>query len=382
MEIVKNVFSVGVKDWNRRTFDALIPLPQGTSYNAYLVQGEKTALIDTVNPGFENELIANINKVCPVSQIDYLIMNHAEPDHASAIPLIMKETQAILVASEKGALVANEYYKVTKERIRVVKEGDTIDLGGKTLKFIDAPWLHWPETMFTYLVEDKILFTCDFFGAHTAYPTYDEESEDLILSAKKYFGEIMMPFRAAGKKALEKLKSYEIKMIAPSHGPIYKNPNKILEQYTKWTSGESSNKAVIAYVSMWGSTEKLVKHMAENLISQGIQVCIYNLVNADVGDIIKDLVDCKTLILGSPSVLGSIHPLALNAITLIKALKPPVQYAAFLTSYGWASSGKQVSEMLSGMQIVGTVEVKGPPIEDDFQKVLTLSKEIAKRMKE
>lgn len=380
MEIAKNVFAVGVKDWNRRMFDALIPLPQGTSYNAFLVRGEKTALIDTVNPGFENELIENIQKVCPVKELDYLIMNHAEPDHGGAISAILKESKALLLASERGAQIANEYYSVPKERIRAVKEGDTIDLGGKRLKFIDAPWLHWPETMFTYIVEDKILFPCDFFGSHTAYPTFDDESEDLIPVAKKYFGEIMMPFRSAGKKALEKLQSYEIKMIAPSHGPIYKKPETILTQYAEWTSGETRNKVLVIYVSMWGSTEKLAKRMFDELRAHGVEVMIYNLANADIGDIVRELVDCRTLVLGSPSVLGSIHPLALNAITLVKALKPPVQYAAFLTSYGWKSSAAQVVEMLSGMQVVGSVEVKGPPTDTEFQKITALSDEIKARV--
>lgn len=380
MELAAHVFSVGVKDWNRRLFDSLIPLPQGTSYNSYLVKGKKTALIDTVNPGFEEEFIENITRVCPLEDIDYLIMNHAEPDHGGAIHVIMKKTNALLLASEKGAQLAHEYYHVPQERIQIVKEGDTIDLGGKTLQFIEAPWLHWPETIFTYLVEDKILFPCDFFGSHTAYATYDEDAEDLISTAKKYFGEIMMPFRAAGKKALEKLKKYEITMIAPSHGPIYKNPATILSLYEVWTSGDTLNKAVIAYVSMWGSTELLAKHMMKDLESQGVDVRMYNLAHVDLGDLVKDLVDSRTLILGAPSVLGSIHPLALNAITLVKAIKAPIKYAAFLTSYGWHSAGKQVTDMLGSMSMVGTVEVKGKPSIEDFDKVSSLSADIVEKM--
>jgi len=190
MEIAKNIFSVGVRDWNRRLFDALIPLPQGTTYNSYLIIGnEKNALIDTVNPGFEIELIKNINERIPLNNLHYVVMNHAEPDHAGAIPVVMEKSNAMLVTTEKGAAMAKIYYKISADRIKVVKEGDEIDLGGKTLRFIDAPFLHWPETMFTYLVEDKILFTCDFFGSHSAFGVYDQDSEDLISNAKRYFGE-------------------------------------------------------------------------------------------------------------------------------------------------------------------------------------------------
>lgn len=199
-------FSVGVKDWNRRIFDSLIPLPQGTTYNSYLIKGkEKTALIDTVNPGFEQEFIQRINQVSNAKKIDYVIMNHAEPDHASAIPAIMNESKnAVLITSEKGAKMAQTFFDVPKKRIKTVKDEKTLDLGNKTLQFINAPWLHWPETMFTYDQEDKILFPCDFFGAHTAAGVYDDDVDELIAFAKRYYGEIMMPFNRMGKKAMEK----------------------------------------------------------------------------------------------------------------------------------------------------------------------------------
>jgi flavorubredoxin len=234
-EISEGVFWVGTKDFNRRIFDALIPLPQGTSYNAYLVKGkEKTALVDTVNPGFEKELIEKIGQITDPTDLDYIVMNHAEPDHANAIPYIMQASkEAVLITTEKGAKMAKIFHRVPDERIKTVKDGDAIELGGKTLKFIEAPMLHWPETMFTYLIENKVLFPCDFFGAHTAFGIYDDDVEEIIPVAKRYFGEIMMPFRNMGKKALDKIKNLEIKLIAPSHGPIYKNPERILEAYQK-----------------------------------------------------------------------------------------------------------------------------------------------------
>ncbi|RLF88971.1 FprA family A-type flavoprotein, partial [Thermococci archaeon] len=264
VEIVKDVYWVGVRDWNKRIFDALIPLPKGTSYNAYLVVGsEKRALIDTVAPGFEGELEEKINEITDVADIDYIVMNHAEPDHSGAIPYLLERNEkAILIATKKGVDMAKAYYDVPDERIMVVKDGDTVSLGGKTLRFIEAPWLHWPETMFTYLVEDKILFPCDFFGAHLAESFYDDDVPDLLTHAQRYFGEIMMPFSAMAKRALQKIEELEIEIIAPSHGPIYRNPSRIIEAYKHWSGGETKEKVLIAYVSMWGANEAMVRELA------------------------------------------------------------------------------------------------------------------------
>ena len=312
-KIARNVFWVGAKDWNRRMFVALIPLPQGTSYNAYLVKGEeKTALIDTVNPGFEKEFENKINMISNLEKLDYLIMNHAEPDHASAIRYIMDMApKAVFVTTDKGVKMASLYHELPEARVKVVADGDSLDLGGKTLRFVEAPWLHWPETMFTYLPEDKVLFPCDFFGAHTAQGVYDEDIEDLIPLAKRYYREIMMPFRKPGAKALEKIKDLDIKIIAPSHGPIYKNPQRILEPYAKWTAGETENKALIVYVSMWGSTAQMVRTIAETLLKEDVDIRLYDLAVSDIEDVARELVDSRAIILGTPTVLGGMHPLAL-----------------------------------------------------------------------
>ncbi len=186
-----------------------------------------------------------------MEEIDYVIMNHAEPDHAGLIPFILKKnSKAELITTEKGSKMASVYYNVSAERIKIVKDNETIDLDGKTLRFIEAPFLHWLETMFTYLEEDKVLFSCDFFASHTAFGFYDDDVEEVIPLAKRYFGEIMMPFRSMGKRALDKIKGLDIKIIAPSHGPIYRNPEKILEAYKKWTNGETKSKVIVLYVSM------------------------------------------------------------------------------------------------------------------------------------
>lgn len=384
-EISENVYWVGVKDWNRRIFDALIPLPQGTSYNAYLVKGqEKTALIDAVNPGFENELAGKIAQVADLSTLDYVVMNHAEPDHAGAIPHIMQASEgAILLTTEKGAKMARVYYNVPEERMKIVGEGDTVELGGKALQFIEAPWLHWPETMFTYLVENKVLFPCDFFGTHTAFGLYDEDFEGLIPLAQRYFGEIMMPFRKMGRKALEKLEKLAIKIIAPSHGPIYKHPERIIKAYRRWTAGETKEKAIVVYVSMWGDTEAMVKTIVETLLSESVEVSLYELSNADVGEIAKDLVDSRAVILGTPTVLGGMHPLAVYAVHLVKALHPPLKYGAVLSSYGWGGGAlRQALEILgpTKIEVVGTLKVNGPPSADDRQRIVEIGKQLSAKM--
>jgi flavorubredoxin len=382
----EGVYWVGIKDWDRKLFDALIPLPNGTTYNAYLVVGTKQkALIDTANPGFEKELEDKIRRITDPSAIDYVVMNHAEPDHAGSIPHIMSiNTRAKLVATAKGAKMAQTYYKVPEDRIVVVHDNDSIDLGGKTLQFVEAPMLHWPETMFTYVKEARTLFPCDFFGAHVARGIFDDEVEDLLSYAQRYFGEIMMPFSIMAQKALEKIKNLKIDVIGPSHGPIYKNPERILTLYKKWSNGETKRKAIIVYVTMWKNTEKMVQPLAETLMSEGIEVVSYNLTVADVGDIARDLVDSKAIVLGTPTVLGGAHPLAVYATYLVKALRPPLKFGVVLSSYGWGGGAiKHVQEILGSpkMEIVGSMEINGPPSESDVGKIIEIGKNLAERIK-
>jgi flavorubredoxin len=385
-QIADGVYWVGARDWNRRVFDALIPLPQGTTYNAYLVVGsDKTALIDTVNPGFEEELVGRIRQVANPESLDYVIMNHAEPDHAGSIPHVMGLSKsARLVTTEKGAKMAQVQYGVPAERITTVKDGETIELGGKTLKFVEAPWLHWPETMFTYVEENKVLFPCDFLGFHSAYGFYDDEVEEFVPFAQRYFGEIMMPFRKMGQKALEKIEGLDIELIAPSHGPIHRNPQRILELYRSWTAGETKEKVIVVYVTMWKSTEAMVEAMVETLMAEGLEVSLHNLVHADLGDVARDLVDSRAIVLGTPTVLGGMHPLAIYAAHLVKALRPPLEYGAVLSSYGWGGGAvKQAAEILkpTKLEVIGAVEINGPPSADDYGKIAEVGQQLASKIR-
>lgn len=387
-EIAKDVFWVGVKDHNRRLFDALIPLPHGTSYNSYLIKGaSKIALIDTVNPGFEAELLGKISQHVDPAKIDYVIMNHAEPDHANAGQHVLKVApNAKLITSKKGKEASLMYFDVDESRIIAVDDGAKLDLGGRTLEFIYAPWLHWPETMFTFLVEDKILFPCDFFGQHTALGEFyaDELGDEVTLErAKVYFAEIMMPFRKPCLDGIEKVRKRDVKLIAPSHGVMYRDPKLILDAYSDWAGEKMKRKVLVAYVSMWGSTEKLVKVLTEALVKDGVDVRIYDIPKSDIAEIAAELVDSPVVVVGAPTVLGGVHPAAAYAALLVKALRAPTKYAAVLTSHGWSGGAvKALQDILSGtkIEILGAVDATGRPKDKEIQETLDLAKKIADKL--
>jgi len=388
IEIAKGIFLVGAPDRDRRIFDALIPLPYGTSYNSYLVVGDnKTALIDTVNPGFEGVLFEKISQVVNPEKIDYVIMNHAEPDHAGGIPeVLLKAKNAKLVTTGKGVEMAGAFYGVKPERTIVVKEGDVLDLGGKTLKFIDAPWLHWPETMFTYCQDDKVLFPCDFFGAHIASDRiFDDEAGDILLpEAKRYYAEIMMPFPQFILKALDKVKGMDVKVIAPSHGPVYRNPKRIIDVYERWARGPLEPKAIVIYVSMWGNTEALAKTIANSISAEGVEVASYNMLTADISHVARDLVDTIAVVVGSPTLLGGVHPLVGTMAGLVKGLRPRAKLAAVFGSYGWGGGATdQIKNTLqsAGFEIIDVLKVRGKPRKEDLEKAASLGKLVAQRVK-
>lgn len=385
-EITKGVLSVGAIDWDRRLFDELIPLPDGTSYNSYLVIGsEKTALIDTVDPAKTGELLENL-RGSKVKKIDYIIANHAEQDHSGSIPAVLKEhPEAKVICSEKCKEFLIDLLMVPADRFKTVGDGEVLSLGDKTLQFIIAPWVHWPETILTYLKEDKILFPCDLFGSHLATSElFADGDQKLYLGAKRYYAEIMMPFRQLIKKHLEKLEKFETALIAPSHGPVYKKPGFIIDAYKDWTSDNVRNEAVIAYVSMHGSTEAMVNHLVDALLKKGIEVKPFHLVKADIGELAMALVDAATVIIATPTVLAGAHPAAVYAAYLTNALRPKTKFATVIGSYGW---GGQTVEQIKGMlpslkiELLEPVIAKGCPKGEDFKKLDALAEAISGKHK-
>jgi flavorubredoxin len=386
-EIRPSIYSVGVIDWDRRLFDELIPLPDGTSYNAYLIKGsEKTALIDTVDPSKEHELVDNLKKLS-INNIDYIIANHAEQDHSGALPKILElYPNAKVVTNPKCKDMLMNLLLISEDKFVTVNDGETVSLGDKTLEFIFAPWVHWPETMLTYLREDRTLFTCDFLGSHLATSDLFVTDETKIYeAAKRYYAEIMMPFRTKIKKYLEKINGIEIDLIAPSHGPIYNAPEFILDAYREWTSDDVKNEVIIPYVSMHSSTGKMVDYLIDALIKRGISVKPFNLTKTDIGELAMALVDPATIVIASPMVLAGAHPNVVHAVYLTNALRPKLRFASIIGSYGWGGRMvKQLAEMIPNLkvEIFDPIVVKGFPKEEDFKALDRLADKIFKKHEE
>ncbi len=380
----ERVFEVGAIDWDRLIFDELIPLPNGTSYNSYLIFGsEKVALIDTVDPLKRDVLFANL-KDAEVEKIDYVIANHAEQDHSGSIPFVLEKfPEAKVVTNEKCKSFLMDLLLIPEEKFIVIGDGEEISLGDKHLKFFLTPWVHWPETMSTYLIEDKILFSCDFFGSHRATShLFVHDNYKVIEEAKRYYAEIMMPFRAQIRKNLEKLSKIEIQMIAPSHGPVYPEPEIIIDAYKNWISDRVEKKILIPYVSMHGSTEAIVNYLVDRFVEAKIEVIPLNLPKTDIGVLAMELVDASTVIFGAPYVLAGAHPAVVYAAYLTNALRPKTKFISIVGSYGWGGKGvDQIKSLLSNVkaEFVDPVLIKGHPKENDFEMLDVLADKIIEK---
>jgi len=384
-KIVENVYWMGFIDWSNRLFDSLIPLPDGTSYNSYFIKGsEKTALIDTVEPVEIDELMEQLKDV---PTLDYLITLHSEQDHSGAIPLVLKKyPNAKVICSQKAVDILLKIVDVPIESIVTVEDGEKLSLGDKTLQFVYSPWVHWPETMVAYLEEDKILFSCDFFGAHIATTDlFVTDKARVYEAAKRYYAEIMMPFRKIVAKNLDKIEKYDIKMIAPSHGQIYRDPSFIIDAHRDWINEKPKNLVVLPYVSMHGSTKKMVDYLTEVLVEKGLTVEQYDMAVTDIGKLAISLVDAATIVIGSPTVLSGPHPAAASATFLANALRPKAQFVSIIGSFGW---GGRTLEILSGMiynikaEVIQPLLIKGYPKEADFKLIEDMADTIVQKHKE
>lgn len=374
-EIRNNIYYCGLNDVHRKIFDELIPLEHGTSYNSYLIKGsEKIAIIDTMYPPFTEEYLKNLEEN-GIAKIDYIIENHGEQDHSGSIPaLLEKYPEAIVVTNSKVAENIKSMLLVPDEKIKVIENNEEISLGDKTLRFLISPGVHWPDTMFTYIVEDNVISTCDFLGAHYTFDdVFAIPSEELEHSAKRYYAEIMMPFRVMCKKYTQMLKDMKVDMILPSHGPVYKEPNYILDLYSNWTSDSPENLVVLPYVSMYESTKSMIDYMAEKLEVKGIKTYKHDVVDDDLGELAMRLVDAATIVLGTSMVLAGPHPASVNLAYITSVLKPKAKFAALVGSYGWG--GKLfdlISQILNPLRLDIVSEpllVKGKPKAEDFAKL-------------
>jgi flavorubredoxin len=379
-QIAPNVWKLGVNDWDRRLFDSLIPLPDGTSYNAYLIRGsEKTALLDTVDAAMPDTILKQLEDV---ERIDYVIAHHAEQDHSGAIPAVLaKYPDAVLVCSTKCKGMLVDHLCVDEKRICAMENSATLLLGGKTLEFIYTPWVHWPETMCTYLKEDRVLFSCDFFGSHLAVSdTYSDDTARVYEAAKRYFAEIMMPFRSAIRINIAEIEKRAISVIAPSHGPVHRDPKFIISAYKDWIADTPKNSVVVPYISMHGSTRAMVEHLVAALTEMKVMVHQFDLSVTDIGKLAITLVDAATIVIGTPTVHVGPHPIVAYAAGLANALRPKVKFASIIGSYGWA--GKTVEQVASAIpnlkvEVLEPVMCRGFPRKKDFEALDRLADAIA-----
>jgi len=384
-KITPDILSLVAIDWNRRIFDELMPLHEGTTYNSYVIRGsKKTALVETVYAPFTADYLAALEKA-GVTHVDYVIANHGEQDHSGSIPAVLERyPEAMLVTNARCRDLLREALPIAAERVLEVKEGDTLSLGNKTLSFHLMPWVHWPDTMVSYLVEDGILFSCDFFGSHLASSDLLAVDEPRVTTAaKRYYAEIMMPFALHIRKHLAKLENFKINMIAPGHGPVYDRPEFILDLYRTWASEVPRPEVIVPYVSMYDSTTQMVNYLIDRLMERGLSVRPHNLVGADMSMVAESLVDASTVVFATPAVLAGPHPDVVSTAYLANALRPKMKFAGIIGSYGWggATVTHRLVELLSGLKNQVTffepVLTKGMPDATDYAQLDRLVEEIA-----
>ncbi len=390
-KIKGSIYWVGAIDWDRVLFDELVSLPEGTSYNAYIVFGsEKTALIDTVEPFKKEELFRNLKKL-NVERIDYIVSNHAEQDHSGAIPEVLKAfPEAKVITNKKCKDMLKDLLNLKDEVFEVIEEGQELSLGDKTLQFFMAPWVHWPETMFTWVKEEKVLFTCDFLGSHIAtselFDTTDENRAKVYLETKRYYAEIMMPFRNFIKKHLQLIDKLQPEIIAPSHGVVIKDVDFMTGAYKRWVSDSVKPMVIIPFVSMHESTRHMVEFLTEELSKNKIIVRPYNLIKADIGNITMDLVDAAAVVIASPTVLAGAHPAVISFAYLMNGLRPKTRIVSVIGSYGWNGKVmvKHIQETLKNLKAewIEPLLVKGLPKEADYERLSKFAEELSKAVKE
>ena len=390
VEIANNVYWVGVIDWYVRDFHGY-KTPYGTTYNAYLVKDRKTALIDAVYYKFTGEHLSRIESVTPFEDVDYVIVNHIEYDHSSSLPSLMEHVDAEIFCTQRAKNVIEKVYS-DRWDINVVKTGDELSIGSRTLRFIEAPLVHWPDTMFTYLVEDEILFPNDGFGQHIASSQrfVDEmTSINVIDEAAKYYANIVMVYSPQVRKVMEILENHisGIKMIAPSHGLIWrKDIEKIIQCYRDWSSGKAEKRIVIVYDTMWGNTEKMMSYISKGIEETGVEFEIFRLKDSDWSWIMKEIMLSKGILVGTPTLNRDLYPSVAGFLTYMKGLKPLNKVASVFGSYGWSGEAvRKVEDILkeAGIEVVeSNLRFRYTPSEEELEKCVEFGKEFAEIVKE
>ncbi|RXA19363.1 FprA family A-type flavoprotein [Methanosarcina sp. MSH10X1] len=392
VELSRGVYWVGAIDWNGRDFHGFTT-PGGTTYNSYLVIGEKTALIDTVKAPFTGEMLRRIGQIIDPSKLDYIIINHMEPDHSGSLADLKNQTNAKILITRRGIDILNGYFRDSGSEnwdIGIVATGDQLDLGGKTLMFLEATMLHWPDSMETFLKEDRILFSNDGFGQHIATSKrYDFEVRDILPEAAEYYSNILMPFHIPLLRYLGVLARLEIEplQIAPSHGIIWKQDlPKILEAYRSWANGEVKEKVLVIYDTMWGSTEIMANEIAEAVRVAGVEVKLLNLRKNPRSHIMKELLDAAAFAVGSPTLNNGLFPTVGDFLVYLKGLRPRKKKAMAFGSYGWGGGAVKIIEQElknAGIEVFEPgLQVKYRPYGKELVRCQKLGEKLAAAAKE
>ena len=393
-EIKDGIYSVGVLNPNLRIFDIIMKTEYGTSYNAYLIKGEKTALVEAVHAPFFDEYLDNIRSIADIKDIDYIILNHTEPDHSGALKYLLKENPDIKVIT---SMPGNKYIRDIVNRTfdhQVVKDGDTLDLGGKVLKFIIAPFLHWPDSMFTYVETDDVLFSCDFLGCHYCEPRmydhkiiYKENFEDAF---RYYYDVIFGPFKEHVLKGLEKIEGLKIDVICPSHGPILiEGIQKAQQLYKEWshdiTEKNNPPKVVIAYISAYGCTRRMAEELEKAIKDTGsIEVELMNIIYSDIHDIKEKIEKADGVLFGSPTINRDAVKPVWDLLSMVEVFKNKGKLCGVFGSYGWSGEAvKMMEERVKSLKLKlfgEGITAKFVPSEEELKKIYEYGKAFAQAM--
>ncbi len=391
VEVKKGIYWVGAVDWNVRDFHGY-SIPKGSTYNAYLAMDEKITLFDTVKKPFVDDLVCSISRIVDPRKIDYLVVNHVEMDHSGAVPEIVDLVQPEKIfCSAMGKKALIDHFHREDWPFEVVETGQTLSLGSKTVQFIETRMLHWPDSMFSYIKEDRLLISSDAFGEHWATSQrFDDEvnRDELFFHAARYYANILLLYSPLVQKLLASVQKMglEIDMIAPDHGVIWRtNPGRIIEAYDTWSKQKARDKAVIIYDTMYQATEKMAFAIADGLVQEGVEVKILNLKVSHRSDVITEVLDAKAIILGSATLNNGIMPSVADIICYMKGLRPANKIGFAFGSYGWSGEAvKVITEALEEMKVKivdGGMRVKFAPTHDDFMKCAELGRKVGQEIK-
>jgi flavorubredoxin len=389
VELKKGIYWVGAIDWNIRDFHGY-STPFGTTYNAYLILDEKNVLVDTVKAPFYLEMLGRISEIIDPSKIDVVVSNHVEMDHSGSLAQIVERIgNPIVITSERGQKGLTKHYKKSL-KFKTVKSGETFSIGHRTLTFVEAPMLHWPDSMFTYIKEDQLLLPNDAFGQHVASSQRfeDEIGDGVMKHAAKYYANILWPLAPLILRKVDEVvkMGIPIDMIAPSHGLIWrKNPNRIIEAYVNWSQGKARNKILVIYDTMWGSTESIAKAILNGLVEEGAEAKLLHLRSNHRSDIVEEMLEAKGILLGSPTLNNGMFPTMGDYLTYVKGLRPKGKVFGLFGSHGWG--GGAIKEMRKVLQEEKfeiwekELPIQFVPDQEELKSAIQFGKEFARKVR-